>query len=69
MSDFRAAVRSESRNDSWQESEPHRAYPAYYRENLEEAFSACIFYIRKHHPDAVLRRVGSDLGRPLWSVE
>lgn len=39
-----------------------------YMEHLEESFSACIRFIKAHHPDADLVHVGSDMGGPIWEV-
>lgn len=63
---FRDAVYRAAREQAWNDADPHRAYPHYYREELEEAFTALINAVQREHPDAELRRVGSDMGGPLW---
>lgn len=42
--------------------------PYIYESHMEEAFSACVGFIRQHHPDATLNFNGSDLGGYLYEV-
>lgn len=39
-----------------------------YKGHLEEAFTACIRFIREHHPTATLNHLGSDMGGEIYEV-
>ncbi len=39
-----------------------------YMGHLEEAFTACIQFIREHHPDATLNYLGSNMGGEIYEV-
>ncbi len=67
---FREVVERAAKDDAWTTSvgDPRAAYPAHYREHLDEAFSALIFFVRETAPDAELRYLGSDMGGPIYKV-
>jgi hypothetical protein len=71
--DFRKTVHDTARNLAWdysgQRDDPRDLYPTTYRENLEEAFSACISFIHAFAPSASLEYVRSDMGGPIYRIE
>lgn len=67
--DWRELIRYKARQHHTASGTSPEAAHAYYTEHLEEAFSACIGFIRQNHPDATLNYKKADLGGPIYRVE
>lgn len=60
--DWRELIYYKSRNSGGRNSYGYLLH-------LEEAFTACLEFIREHHPNATLNHLGSDLGGEIYRVE